>query len=52
LEQLHAGEVAYDRPSPKLLAFLKKQYGLVKYELQSNKFVVFDTFFRPDGKRL
>lgn len=38
-------KLAYDRPSPKLLGFLRKHYGLSRYIPQNNNFVVFDTYF-------
>eukprot|EP00128_Syssomonas_multiformis_P014764 Colp12_sorted_trinity150504_noHs@21615 len=38
--------IAYDRPSPKLLAFLSKHYSLDKYTPQANKFVVFPPALR------
>lgn len=38
-------KLAYDRPSPKLLAFLKKHFGLYKYVPQTNNFVVFNEYF-------
>lgn len=38
-------ELAYDRPSPKLLNFLAKHYGLKQFERQSHNFVVFDAYF-------
>ncbi|CAL5228827.1 g12029 [Coccomyxa viridis] len=41
--------VAYDTPSPKLLAFLKKHYGLWEYLQQDNKFVVFPSFWESDS---
>lgn len=37
--------LAIDRPSPKLLGFMKKHYGLSAYAPQVNNFVVFDRFF-------
>ncbi|KAG5476985.1 hypothetical protein LSCM1_05319 [Leishmania martiniquensis] len=37
--------LAIDRPSDKLLGFLKKHYGLSTYTSQANNFVVFDEFF-------
>ncbi|KXZ54642.1 hypothetical protein GPECTOR_4g708 [Gonium pectorale] len=37
--------LAYDRPSPKLLAFLRKHYGLQEFVPQSNNFVVFNRYF-------
>eukprot|EP00983_Pelagomonas_calceolata_P114925 1160141-Pelagomonas_calceolata.AAC.6 len=30
VENQHPGNLAYDRPSPKLLAFLSKHYGIFK----------------------
>lgn len=42
-----AAQLAYDRPSPKLLSFLRKHFGLAKYTPQSNNFVVFDAYFSP-----
>ena len=38
-------ELAYDRPSPKLLNFLNKYFGLNNYIQQNNNYVVFDEFF-------
>ena len=38
-------ELAYDRPSNKLLNFLNKYFGLNNYIQQSNNYVVFDDFF-------
>ncbi|KPA79567.1 hypothetical protein ABB37_05381 [Leptomonas pyrrhocoris] len=37
--------LAIDRPSPKMLGFMKKHYGLSAYSPQVNNFVVFDRFF-------
>ncbi|GLI67225.1 hypothetical protein VaNZ11_011162, partial [Volvox africanus] len=37
--------LAYDRPSPKLLAFLGKHYGLQEHVPQSNNYVVFNRYF-------
>ncbi|EAR90231.2 alpha-tubulin N-acetyltransferase (macronuclear) [Tetrahymena thermophila SB210] len=48
-EQTSPEKLAYDRPSPKLIAFLKKHYNLVKYIAQNNNFVVFDQYFRSDA---
>ena len=38
-------ELAYDRPSPKLLSFLRKYFGLNDFIQQNNNYVVFDEFF-------
>lgn len=45
VQAVKAANLAYDRPSPKLLAFLQKHYGLARYVPQNNNFVVFDNFF-------
>lgn len=37
--------LAYDRPSPKLIGFLKKHYELVDYVPQNNNYVVFNRYF-------
>ena len=37
--------LAYDRPSPKLLAFMRKHYGLAQPDLQPNRFALFEGFF-------
>uniref|UniRef100_A0A336LVK3 CSON003499 protein n=1 Tax=Culicoides sonorensis TaxID=179676 RepID=A0A336LVK3_CULSO len=44
-ENLLPQEVAYDRPSVKLLNFLNKYYGLYTKIQQLNNFVIFDGFF-------
>jgi len=44
-EQTGPSQLAYDRPSPKLLAFLRKHFGLAHFVPQHNKFVIFDDFF-------
>uniref|UniRef100_A0A0K8VWC5 Alpha-tubulin N-acetyltransferase n=1 Tax=Bactrocera latifrons TaxID=174628 RepID=A0A0K8VWC5_BACLA len=38
-----------DRPSEKLIQFLKKYYGLEKIIPQANKFVLYEGFFDEDG---
>lgn len=45
-EQLCPEQLAYDRPSPKLLSFVRKHYGLSSYVPQSNNFVVFEQHFQ------
>ena len=47
LENQEPRKLAYDRPSPKLINFLKKHYELVRYIPQNNNFVIFDDFFYP-----
>merc|ERR1719382_2310413 len=48
-EGASAERLAYDRPSPKLLGFLRKHFGLAKFIPQSNNFVVFDAYWAPAG---
>eukprot|EP00951_Prasinocladus_malaysianus_P010605 scaffold78004_cov45-Prasinocladus_malaysianus.AAC.1 len=43
--------LAYDRPSPKLLSFLSKHYGLRDFLPQNNNFVVFRQYFLQHKKR-
>eukprot|EP00762_Andalucia_godoyi_P002545 ANDGO_02706.mRNA.1 Alpha-tubulin N-acetyltransferase len=42
---LTASRLAYDRPSPKLISFLARHFGLVSYVPQTNNFVVFKAYF-------
>ncbi len=42
---LHPRYMAIDRPSPKLLAFLRKYYGLDSVIPQVNNYVIYDGFF-------
>ncbi|KAJ3160407.1 Alpha-tubulin N-acetyltransferase 1 [Geranomyces michiganensis] len=44
IEMQRPGHLAYDRPSPKLLGFLRKHYGLVDYIPQPNNFVVYKEY--------
>lgn len=44
-ERAHPARLAYDRPSEKCLAFLRKRHGLSAFQPQSNAFVVFDAYF-------
>lgn len=41
-------EIAYDRPSPKLLPFLGKHYALIGADAQPNKFTIFPGFLPAD----
>ncbi|NXH15892.1 ATAT acetyltransferase, partial [Bucco capensis] len=44
-EQVEPWKLAVDRPSPKLLSFLHKHYGLNQAIPQVNNFVIFEGFF-------
>lgn len=47
-------QLAYDRPSPKLLAFNAKHFGLSYFTPQDNNFVLYDAFWSfsaPIGER-
>ncbi|CAK67726.1 unnamed protein product (macronuclear) [Paramecium tetraurelia] len=44
-ENIMPEKIAYDRPSPKLLGFLKKHYHLSNYIPQNNNFVIFSQYF-------
>lgn len=44
-EKVEASQLALDRPSGKLIAFMSKNYGLSRFRAQANKFVVFDEFW-------
>jgi hypothetical protein len=39
--------IAYDRPSPKLLSFMKKHFHLSKPDLQPNRYTIFEGFPLP-----
>ncbi|CAD8108597.1 unnamed protein product [Paramecium sonneborni] len=45
-------KLAYDRPSPKLLGFLKKHYHLSNYIPQNNNFVIFSQYFENRKQNL
>ena len=40
----HPAFLAYDRPSPKLIGFMAKHFGLVRPDLQPNKYTIFEGF--------
>ena len=42
---------AYDRPSPKLIGFMRKHYGLTDFVPQQNKFVIFQQFFMSEPQK-
>ncbi len=43
--ETHPKNMAIDRPSPKLMGFMRKYYGLAQTIPQVNNYVVFDGFF-------
>eukprot|EP01135_Chromosphaera_perkinsii_P008540 Nk52_evm6s1400 gene=Nk52_evmTU6s1400 len=45
-EQCSAHELAYDRPSSKLVGFLHKHFGLETFRPQPNNYLVFESFFK------
>ena len=45
---VHPAKLAYDRPSPKLVGFLSKHYGLKNYVPQNNNFIVFSQYWDPN----
>ena len=51
-ERAPAPALGYDRPSPKLIAFLAKHHGLRQYTPQNNNFVLFEQFWSapPRGR--
>jgi len=44
-EGVDPSKLAYDRPSPKLIGFMRKHFGLTDYVPQQNKFVIFNQYF-------
>jgi len=48
-ENTNAAKLGYDRPSSKLIGFLKTRYGLSEYIPQSNNFVVFRRYFSSNN---
>ena len=44
-EKVNACNIGYDRPSPKLMGFLRKHYKLTDYLPQNNNYVVFKDYF-------
>jgi alpha-tubulin N-acetyltransferase 1 len=47
-ENVLPAKLAYDRPSPKLIKFLQKHFGLSHFIPQNNNFVIFDDYFRVE----
>ncbi|TDG52553.1 hypothetical protein AWZ03_000786 [Drosophila navojoa] len=50
-EQWTPVKCSVDRPSEKLLAFLRKHYGLVRTIPQANNFVLYEGFFGDDASQ-
>ena len=48
-EKIDPYMLAFDRPTLRLLSFLKKNYGLDNYLTQENSFIIFDKFFEPES---
>jgi len=48
-EKVQPHMLGYDRPSPKLLSFLRKHFSLMDFEPQANNFVVFRSYFRASS---
>ena len=48
-EKIYPEKIAYDRPSEKLLNFLKKYYNLRNYLPQNNNFVIYNEYFYSDN---
>lgn len=48
-EKVEPRKMGYDRPSSKLLSFLKKHFNLTEYVPQNNSFVVFNDYFKPSS---
>ena len=48
MENITPEKLAYDRPSDKLMGFLRKHFHLIKYVPQNNNFVVFDAYWQKD----
>jgi alpha-tubulin N-acetyltransferase 1 len=40
--------LAFDKPSEKLLGFMRKHYGLISYKRQNNNFLIFDQYFETE----
>jgi GNAT superfamily N-acetyltransferase len=45
-ENIEPHRLAYDRPSAKLLSFLRKHYNLAEFVPQNNNFVIFNQYFQ------
>ena len=45
-ENIQPHKLAIDRPSPKMINFMAKNFGLKSFMPQNNNFVVYDEYFR------
>ena len=50
-KKINPGELAYDRPTLRFLAFLKRNYGLENYIQQENNFTIYDEFFESERNK-
>lgn len=44
-EDTEPSQLAYDRPSPKLISFLQRHFQLTDFVQQFTNFVIFDAYF-------
>jgi len=44
-------KIAYDRPSPKLISFMKKYFSLTNMDLQPNRYAIFEGFFDEEVRK-
>ena len=51
-EKIEPHQIGYDRPSPKLIGFLKKHYQLVNFIPQNNNYVVFNDYWEKQHPQL
>jgi len=49
-EAIMPERLAYDKPSPKMLAFLQKHFKLARFHPQNNNFVVFDAYWASSSQ--
>jgi len=49
-ENIEPHKLAIDRPSSKLINFMKKHYGLVNYVPQNNNFVIYNSYWDTSDK--
>jgi ribosomal protein S18 acetylase RimI-like enzyme len=50
-ENIEPHRLAYDRPSPKFLSFLRKYFNLREYYPQNNNFVVYSKYFEEEEEK-